>query len=73
MTITAQFVRQSEDGTVTYRVTLVDAEHLSEPIDVEALIFEGDIFLCEPITDEQEYQEYLDTRKYMEHHYIGGE
>jgi hypothetical protein len=55
MTVTAQFVTQSEDGTCTYILRLDDPEHLSEPVLVEALAFEGDFVLVDPIrTNEEE-------------------
>lgn len=49
MTVTAEFVAQSEDGTATYRITLVDPAHLEQPICEEVLVFGGEICLTETL------------------------
>lgn len=52
MTISALFVRSLEDGTAVYMLKLDDPEHLDAPITVQAVCFDGEIVLAEPVKAE---------------------
>ena len=52
MSIRAEFIKQLEDGTALYRITLEDADHLEQAIRVEAAVFKGEIVLVEPLKNE---------------------
>ena len=56
MTINATLIQKHDDGCVTYRIELIDPDNLDNPVRAEAVIFNGEFELMEPIHDEQEQQ-----------------